>query len=189
MTNSYCCGQLSTCITNQTIESENYVIGSPLNASVERFYISYNKEVKFMPRHIGKKFPNLKELRMTSCGLVVVRDYYFKNMANVQFLGVYDNNIESIKPDAFRYLISVKTLLLAKNKIETLDEKIFVTMVNLQELYVNHNRIKFLSPTTFNIPGGNLEKVYLEGNICIHRWYNSKIMDQLEPDLRANCTR
>lgn len=178
---------LSTCVINQTISSDAYVLGSQLDPAVEQFFISKNEEVKFLPRHIGDKFPNVKTFRVYKSGITVLREFYFKNMRKLQYLYLDDNQIATIEPSAFRDLISLKKLELARNMIQSLDEQLFVTMVNLDRLNLDNNKIKFLRPTTFNIPGGKLRSVDLESNVCIDGYYNSDSWKRLETTQRMNC--
>lgn len=187
MTNSVWYGNLNTCSISQTIDSEEFVLGSPLSSTVERFNIEDNKEVKFLPRHIGEKLPKLKELWVDRCGLSVVRDDSFKNMQSLLILGLSQNEISTVEPGAFADLISVQKVFLFYNAIETLDEKLFAPMVNLQYLRLDHNKIKFLSPATLKIVDGKLGYVNLQGNVCINRIYNSDNWNQLESDLMADC--
>lgn len=184
-------GKLKTCLVNQTIAIEEHVLASPFNKTIEEFDISDNRDVKYLPKNIGEKFPNLKEFFAISCGLTVVRDFYFKDMKNLQFLTMTFNKISIIESEAFRDLISLERLWINDNLIETFHNKLFATMVKLQELSVDNNKIKVLSPTTFQIPDGKLELINLESNDCIDGYYGPhgpKTVGDLENEIRANCT-
>lgn len=184
-------GKLKTCLVNQTIAIEEHILASPFNKTIEEFDISDNKNVKYLPKHIGEKFPNLKEFFAISCGLTIVRDFYFENMQNLQFLTMTFNKISTIESEAFRDLVRLERLWINDNLIETLHNKLFVSMMNLQELSVDNNKIKILGPTTFKIPGGKLELINLESNVCIDGYYGlhgPKAVSELENDIRANCT-
>lgn len=183
-------GQLDTCIVNQTIGSEDYFLGSKFNTSVERFQIQNNREVKYLPKQIGEKFPNLKVLWVLRCGLVVVRNHYFKSMANLRHLVLAQNQITSIEPDSFKDLARVRQLILVTNMLVTLDEKLFASMVELDALDMSNNKISVLSPATFRILGGK-PKWYVNSsrNGCIDGYYSEGDSDRLEADIRANCTQ
>lgn len=176
------------CYLNQTIDSEDFVLGSNKDSTVELLDLRYKKEVLFLPRHIGEKFPKLKEFRGRDCGLTVVREYYFANMGKLQYLSLNRNKISCIEKHSFDDLINVKELYLENNLIVTLDEDLFATMVNLEKLYLNHNKIKFLTPATLKIAGGNLNTVHMRANECINEIY-FKNLEKLEVDLQAHCTR
>lgn len=180
-------GNEKTCALNETISRELFVLGSEFNTTIKQFRISENKEVKDLPKLIGEKLPNLKEFWAKSCGLTIVRSFYFKNMKNLRSLTLKDNQITTIERDSFQDLVSVERMSLNDNLIEILDGKLFRKMVNLDELFLNNNRIKFMRPWTFKISGGKLGFVDLEANICIDSEYDSRNWNQLEIDIRAKC--
>lgn len=51
---------VNTCLINQTIDSDAYVLGSPLDNSVEQVFVNKTNEITDLPRNIGEKFTNLK---------------------------------------------------------------------------------------------------------------------------------
>lgn len=187
---SVCCGYLNACLVlNQNIISDDYDLGSEVKTNVEQFEIIYNREVKFLPRNIGEKFPNLKEFRVLNCGLTVVRIHYFKNMQNLKRLMCSFNEITTLEAGAFEDLVNLRWLKFDNNLIETLDAKLFATMMNLEDIRLNDNKIKFLSPETFKIPGGKLDYVLLKSNVCINDYFYSATFDKLERKIRQNCSQ
>jgi len=180
--------KLDTCIVSQTLNSEEYALAPEVDNTIEKFLVNENKEMEYLPSNVGEKFPRLKVLQFWGCGLKVVREFYFKKMQNLRFLFLAANKITLIEKDAFKDLVSVEELWLSRNMIETLDENLFVSMVKLESLFMRSNNIKFLSPTTFKIPGGRPLYVDLKLNDCINNNYQPSDTDQLEADLRANCT-
>lgn len=177
-----------TCSINQTIDSKDYVIGSPPNATIQLFNISYNNAAKHLPRNISDKFPNLHNLKASHCNLTVVAKFYFENMRKLQFLILNSNRIASIEVDSFKDLVDLKKLWLYHNLLETLDEKLFAITVKLEFIDLKGNKIKFLNPETLSIPGGKLERVDLTSNVCIDKVYTSSNLGQLNTDLKTNCT-
>lgn len=117
-----------------------------------------------------------------------MRDYFFANMANLEFLYLGYNKITTIEPNAFKDLISLKRLHLGTNLIETLDGKLFATMVKLEKLNLSDNKIKVLVPTTFSIPEGKLWSVSLDNNVCIDGYFNLEVYKQLEALLKDKCS-
>lgn len=177
--------ELQSCSVNQTIDNEKYAFDLQPNSEIERFHVSDNGQSNYLPKHIGEHFPNLLELSAERCGLIIVRDFYFKDMKHVKFLNLRQNKIVTIEPESFKDLVSVEEFWLESNLIERLDEKLFAPMEKLIILDLSKNKINFLSPEMFNIQSGNLYAVYLKGNIC----YNGDFFpnpSQLEP--RTNCT-
>lgn len=179
------------CVLSNTIASEDYVLGSDSDSYVEEFDIQDNENVKYLPRHIGEKIPNLNKFVAIRCGLTVIRDFYFENMVRLEDLFLNENRIAMIEPGAFVDLTQLKSLYLNENLIETFDEKLFQTMVALESINFSYNRIKFLSPSTLEIPGARITYVELLKNICIDNFYNahSPGSELLEQDLIANCTQ
>lgn len=180
-------------VNRQIIDSESYVLGSPADDSVERFHCDHNDDMKFLPRHIGERFPSLTEIWILRCGLTVLRNHYFENMENLEKMYLDSNQIALIEPEAFKDLTGLTRLDLHNNVIETLPEKLFKTMTSLDAILLNSNRINFLSPTMFKLPGGRLQTVQLGWNVCIHENYyadnyESTSFKQLKSDLRTNCT-
>lgn len=178
---------LRTCVVDQIINGDDFIIASPFNATIEHFFIDDDRDVNYMPRQIIEKFPNLKQITMTRTELSVVQNYFFKSMRKLQFLALSLNKITTLESNAFEDLTSVEKLWLHGNLIETLDEKIFLPMASLQVLWLNNNIIAFLSPSTFKIPGGNLWFVNLQDNACYLEEYRLNIQ-QLEADINTNCT-
>lgn len=144
--------------------------------------------MKYLPKEVGEKFPNLKSFSSEKCGLTIVRNFYFKNMQKLDFLQLRRNEIVTIEAGSFDDLIKMDSLFLDNNLIETLDAKLFAKLVTVRKISLTSNKIKFLSPTTFKIPGGELTTVFLGENVCIDKYYyENHNLNELESDLRAKC--
>lgn len=186
----FCTFNPPICAIYQPIDIEVNLLGSPVNTTVKQFVVNESKETKYLPKYVGDKFPNLENYLAWKCGLIILRDHYFKNMKNLQFLTLSHNQISTIESEAFKDLITVKELKLGHNLIESLDEKLFSSMINLEELRLNDNKIKLLSALTFKIPHGKLTTLELLSNVCIDKWYGQRRlrrMKHLESDLTASC--
>lgn len=202
-----------TCNFNQTIKSEDFFLASLEDTSIVQFLGERNKRLKFLPRGIGRKFPNLQRLVVNHCRLTIVRDFYFENMEELKVLhldwnqistiepksfddlislrnlSLHHNQITKIEPKAFDDLVSLQFLWLEDNLIETLDEDLFTKMVNLESIFLQINKIKFLSPSTFKIPGGKLGFIDLRSNVCIKWNYGTHTpVSDLETDLERRCS-
>lgn len=187
---------IEACEVKQTINSESSAMGAELDITVEGFKITGdvddNEKARFLPRYIGKKFPNLKELHAESYGLTVVRNHYFEDLSNLQYLMLQHNRISTIEKGSFKDLTKVKEMRLNHNLIQSFDPNLFDTMLELRDLYADHNLIKILDPETFYIPDGSLASVDLFANACLDNYYgmnsSTKNMNHLRDDIRANCT-
>lgn len=191
MTSSYFGdGEVNTCTVNQTIDSEESIVGSELDATVKIFSVLFELKVVYLPKHIGVKFPNLEEFYLYNADVAKIRDFYFKDMNKLRFMLLSGNKIVTIEAGAFNDLVSMEEMHLSYNQIRTLDERLFLTMLNLRKLYLNNNKIKFLSPTMFNhlLDRDNFEKINLEGNVCIDKNYKPYSFNYLQPDLKSTCS-
>lgn len=179
---------INTCRLNDIIiDSEKFILGSPYDSTVKSLYLSGNKEVKFLPKHIGEKLPNLIEVWVSWCSLTVISNHYFERMKNVKDLVLYENEIKTIEPNAFKDLVSVEALWLNTNSIETLDKNLFASMVKLESIFLEDNQLKVLSPETFKIPNATLRKVNLSRNICLNGFYGLVDFDQMELVISIYC--
>lgn len=147
-----------------------------------------DRNMKYIPKFIGMKFPNLKTFYAGRCGLIVLRDYYFSNMNNLKRLELFDNKITTIESEAFKDLCNVKFLSLRQNLIETLEQNPFQTMVQVEYIDLDSNKLKFLNPMTFNITGGKRSSIYLRSNVCVNGTFKSD-SEKLQLYLKANCTK
>lgn len=174
-----------TCAIEQNIDNERYVIGTRDDPTVESFLIQ-NTSVTSIPRDIGAKFPNLYEFQVYRSLITVVRNFFFKDMTQLQYMSLSCFSPATIETGAFKDLVSLKKLFF-DCRLETLDQNIFATMTNLEEIYLNNNQFKLLSPTTFKIPGGKLRYVNLQANVCIDKFYWLNQFPRLEADIAAKC--
>lgn len=61
-------------------------------------------------------------------------------------------------------------------------------MINLKVLHLSNNMIKFLSPKTFEIPGGKLKIVRSGPKACLNGWYGmERNLKDLEANIKARC--
>lgn len=179
---------IKSCAISNPIDSEDFVIKNEVDSTVEQIDYRRNKQIKYLLKNAGEKFPNLKELYARNCGLKVINEDSFKNMGNLIYFNLNRNKISSIQANAFNDLVKVERIYLEHNLIETLDGKLFATMVNLGYVYLTDNKINFLNPTTFKISGGKLREVHLVSNDCISASYITNLT-RLETDLNEKCTR
>lgn len=188
-------GLQSTCVIDQDIDTEDFVLGTPKNSSIGKFDASNNRQMKYLLKDVGKTFPNLFGFIAEYCKLTVVRNYYFKDMQRVQFLTLGNNQIASIEAHAFDDLTGLIWLSLHKNMLETLDGNVFATMAIMEKFHLSDNKIKSLSLTTFKIPGNKkLWYIDFNRNVCVNKFYYNKTttnthknLNLLESDIRAKC--
>lgn len=177
-----------TCLVTDSIEHEDYYLNSDINPAIELFNMSKNENVKYLPRDIGVKLPNLIQFKAEYDGLTIIRDFNLKNMRNVRFLGLYHNEINTIEPKAFDDLVKVERMHLDYNELETLNENLFASMVALENINLNYNKIKTLKPSTFEIPNGKLDYVEMVANVCVGEIFTSFYgWTNLQSKIAFNC--
>lgn len=180
---------VSYCEIKEKIGSEDYFVEPLIDTTCEVFNIQENKDVKYLPKRIGEVLPNLMEIKVVRCGLMIIRDFYFENMLKLEFLILDENKIVTIERNAFKGLFRVVFLWLRGNLIQTLDKNLFSSMTRLEKIFLHSNKIKFLNPSTFDIPGSTLQIVNLADNICIHQIYDSfAILNEFELDIKVQCS-
>lgn len=179
--------RIPTCLFEYKSNDDSIILGSKRNSSILGFSMHQKQDTKFIPRHIGMKFPNLEELIVCNSSLEIIHSFYFDNMRRVQFIDVSFNQIIVIEKRSFKDLFYLKYLLLGNNKIETLERDLFTSMVNLKNLDLAHNRISELHPTTFQISGGKQLETNLLSNVCLNENYEAKDFVQLEDDIISFC--
>lgn len=89
------------------MDSEDFVLGSEFNSTVKKFVIENSKAVKFWPRNIGDKFPDLKEFHVRNCGITVVHNHNSKDIQKLEYLSLDDNKITAIEAGSFQDLVIV----------------------------------------------------------------------------------
>lgn len=169
------------------MESDFFIIASESSNLVLSFSIRNKQNARFLPRHIGIKFPNLEEFTASKCSLSIIRNFYFDKMRRVQYMDLSFNEIAVVEKGSFKDLFSVKYLFLGNNRIETLDSELFQVMVNLKTLDLAHNSISSLDPATFTIQGGKILEVNLLSNACINGLYVANDFFRLKTDVRSKC--
>lgn len=181
---------IKTCKSLQPIDDEETVLEIRDDSRVKAYISQNNKLVKFIPKRIGERLPNLVLFLMNNCSLTIVRDTHFKDLRHLSLVDLSSNQIATVEPGSFKDLTRLKTLDLSSNKIETLDEKMFANLARLEVVDLSSNRIRTLSPKTFTIQGGQLYEVYLLDNVCIKLNYRDPYgnFDRLKNDLRRSCS-
>lgn len=132
-----------------------------------------------------RNVPNLKNFKITNCGLTYIRNGIFDAMWTIQRIYIHDNVINAIEDEAFTNLPTLKivdvnnnqlkiwsnkwftitnstaleTLNFQFNKIETLPKWAFVNMKSLRKIYMDYNEISAIGEGAFK----NLTKLQYLG--------------------------
>lgn len=160
----YCDQYEQFMMTNETIiTTQPSVISTAVKEEVDWFDISENKNVKFLPINVFRKFPNLKIYYAFKSGIVGVYKNNFYGGKNLQGLWLDHNEIVAIESKSFDELSSLKWLYLGFNKLTTIDAQLLFKLKLLSSLSFESNRLTSLSPQVFN-ELADLEWLHLNGN-------------------------
>lgn len=110
---------------------------------------AFNPSITYIPKSIGKFFPNLRYFKITKSLLRYTEFRDFKNLKHLHTLDLSWNKIERISQCAFHYLETLVKLNLNGNRIRALHEKTLMYLPLLEEFTANDNEITHLDSETF----------------------------------------
>lgn len=113
------------------------------DADVEGLWIN-SQVVKFLPKNLHKKFPNLK------------------------FLWMYNVGLEAISKKDLAGLKKLEIISFSTNKLTSLPDNLFEDMKNVREIYFNYNHIELLSSKLLDPIENTLEVACFKGNCRIN---------------------
>lgn len=111
---------------------------------------------------IFKNIPKLKEARIHDNKIPYLRSKTFEN-PTIVVLGLRDNNIQYIEPEAFDNLPSLTGLLLHGNRLTTVSRDLFTGAPNLEALLLHLNVIETIEDKSF-VDLKNLASIDLSNN-------------------------
>lgn len=108
-------GSMKTCMLNATvIDSTDFLITSDRDETVKGFYALNNKNLEFLPKNIGEKFPNLLVLQVGGCSVKAISKEHFKGLTMLQGLAISNNQLETIDDDTFDHIPAVVKISLCE---------------------------------------------------------------------------
>jgi Leucine-rich repeat (LRR) protein len=136
-----------TCNVQNPIDSSNLKFEErPENQRVS-IVIFNDKEIKFLPREIGKSFPNMIELIAEGLQIDQLNPEVFRDMFQLKHLDLSNNELASIITEVFDNLPSLESLNLNKNKLKFFSKPWIPT---LKVLSLRNNEFSYLDPATFS---------------------------------------
>ncbi|CRL08203.1 CLUMA_CG020936, isoform A [Clunio marinus] len=152
---------------------------------VQGIQIDNQKNMKTLPRNIGKTFPELLKFSARNSSILSVEPQNFNDLNKLQFIDLSNNKIENIDSGTFDNLNSLKELDLSynqikniakrslpktleilkadRNRLESLSPEILENLSNLKVLSFNGNKISSIGPHNFE-GNGEMEILNLAGN-------------------------
>jgi hypothetical protein len=160
--------------------------GSVQKSEIKNFFIAYSTQVDFIPLDILSEFPNLNGLMIEWCNLPIVKSGLFKEeLKKIEFLYLLRNKIESIEPEAFKFLIKLKWIELSQNNLQTLPYRIFRNNPDLFYIDLGSNKINSIHPNFFD-GLKKLKLIYFTGNKgCINVHFGCETCLITQSDLRG----
>lgn len=93
-----------------------------------------DKNVKFVPRHIGAFFPNLESLDMYNSAVETVSKVDFAGLPNLKQLHFNDNRVKTIKNDLFIGNPNMKWISFINNPVTNVGHNVFENLADLTSL-------------------------------------------------------
>ena len=107
--------------------------------------------------------PNIKELDLSSKGIVSLQPDCFKELQELEILWLNGNNLSYLHKDTFKGLKNLQKLYLYYNKLRTLPSGIFDDLKALQRIELSMNVLSLLPEEIFQ-HNLRLEKISLDFN-------------------------
>jgi hypothetical protein len=146
-----------------------YLFTDDLLQNHETFGVEFSEIGSYVPKEIFEDFPAMKGLVIKDSNLSILQFDLFSNeqFSRIEYLNLKNNEIETIKFDAFSNFINLIWLGLMNNKIEKITCDIFKNNLKLQYIDFESNNIKALSGKLFEKL--SLKFLDLDHNKCVNK--------------------
>lgn len=108
------------------------------NDDVRGFYIEY-KTIHYFPKGINEIFKNLNGISIRNSHLKKIAQEDLSKFPNLVRLNLYNNNIEVVEEDLFKFNLKLKYISLSHNKIGKIHPKVFDHLNQLTILDLGYN--------------------------------------------------
>lgn len=100
-------------------------------------FYARSSEVHYFPNGLEKIFPNLRLISIAMSKLREVRQHNLIPFDQLQYLCLFDNEIESIEKHLFAYNLMLEAIDLRENRIVRINTNVFDYLINLRILYLS----------------------------------------------------
>jgi hypothetical protein len=83
-----------------------------------------NTNVSYLPRNIAKLFPNVKQLSVYNCGLLMLTREDLMGLENLEGLSICGNRLQSLPSDLFVGMKKLRKIAFYSNRLEYMSSKI-----------------------------------------------------------------
>lgn len=97
-----------------TIDADGFKISNEKDKTVKGLMFDFNEKISHLPDSPYDIFPNLMAYTAGRCEIKNISHNHFKNLHELKFLYLYDNQIEIIYYQTFKDLTSLVELDLSK---------------------------------------------------------------------------
>lgn len=108
-------GAEKTCNMSSTaINTTDFVITSDRDEAVDGFWANGNEQLKYLPKNLGEKLPNLIKLQAMFCSIKAVSKDNFEGLSKLKSLNLQGNEIAKIDDDTFELIPAVEWISLGE---------------------------------------------------------------------------
>ncbi|CAG9811624.1 unnamed protein product [Chironomus riparius] len=100
-------------------------------------FYARSAEVHYFPNGLEKIFPNLRLIAIAMSNLREVRQQNLIPFDQLQYLCLFDNEIETIEKHLFAYNLMLEAIDLRENRIVRINVNVFDYLINLRILYLS----------------------------------------------------
>lgn len=111
---------------------------------------------------------NLQKIKMDQNPIKEIDENAFKGLSALKSLNLGTNNLKSLHKNTFKWTTSLEEIRLPNNYLETLPNGLFEHNKNLKVIDLAQNKIKSLENIHMFSHLGNLNFLYLSGNVCVN---------------------
>jgi Leucine rich repeat len=122
-----------------SINSFNVTFASEFNENVVEIFSKKNKRIRYLPKNIYERFPNLKTLNFEECSLKAVTIENLQKLTYLKRIDFSINEIRTVNVGTFNDLINLEQLILSQNKIARMNGDVFRPLVKLRLLDFDGN--------------------------------------------------
>jgi Leucine-rich repeat (LRR) protein len=151
--------------------SEKFTFSGTQEQKKNTTYIRFQESgrVTHVPQNLHEEFRNITELQITESEIPIVKNNLLgPQFSRIEELDLYNNKIQIVEDGAFKHLHNLEWIGLYKNQIKSLSRGVFQNNRKLKEIHLDDNKIKMIAPETFQHLN-QLTWVPLTGNDCVNK--------------------
>lgn len=99
---------------NTVIDADDYTISDAKNLKVEAINFATNHKIQYLPLRVHEKFPNMYKYPAENCAIKRVSKKNFEKLVKLIYIGLSQNQIETIASDTFKGLPNLSMITLSK---------------------------------------------------------------------------